>query len=85
MSATIKSHAGRVFGRVTQVWAELDHAQRRLLEIRTGVPQLTRQEPPAIGASLDELEALYALEQGQAPTPGPARGLHRQSRGDSAP
>ncbi len=59
---TTKSRAGRIVGRATQIWAELDYAQRRLLEIRTGIPQLTRQERPTAG-SVSELEALYALEQ----------------------
>jgi hypothetical protein len=30
--------------RLRQVWAELEYAQRRLLEIRTGVPVLTPAE-----------------------------------------
>lgn len=59
---TTKSRAGRIVGRATQIWAELDYAQRRLLEIRTGTPQLTRQQRRTAG-SLSEPEALYALEQ----------------------
>lgn len=62
MSTTTVSRARRIFGRATQIWAELDDAQRRLMEIRTGIPQRTRRGRPAISASIRELEALYALE-----------------------
>jgi hypothetical protein len=39
------SRAHRTIDRVKQIWAELDYAQRRLLEVRTGVslPQSSRQ------------------------------------------
>jgi hypothetical protein len=30
--------AGRLIGRVSEIWSELDYAQRRLFELRTGVP-----------------------------------------------
>jgi len=36
------SRTGKAVGRVQQIWAELDYAQRRLFEIRTGVPSLPR-------------------------------------------
>ena len=48
---TTFAHTG---ARVRRVWAELDYAQRRLFEIRTGVPVLARSR------QIDELEALYA-------------------------
>ena len=32
----------RMIGRVRAVWSEMDYAQRRLLEIRTGVPMVRR-------------------------------------------
>ena len=44
MSTISKARTSQIIRRVTQVWAELDHAQRRLLEIRTGLPELTRRE-----------------------------------------
>jgi hypothetical protein len=47
---------------VNQTWGELDYAQRRLLEIRTGIPNLTPPKRPGISQSVSELEALYALE-----------------------
>jgi hypothetical protein len=48
---------------VRQTWTELDYAQRRLLEIRTGIPNLTPPKRPRISQSVSELEALFALEQ----------------------
>ena len=44
MTTISQSRASRIIRRVTQIWDELDHAQRRLLEIQTGVPELTRRE-----------------------------------------
>jgi hypothetical protein len=46
--------------RVRRVWAELDYAQQRLFEIRTGVPVTGRSRAAASPA---ELEALHALER----------------------
>jgi hypothetical protein len=43
--------------RVRRVWAELDYAQRRLFEIRTGIPVMSDSRSPA------EFEALHALER----------------------
>jgi hypothetical protein len=42
MKAVTDSRPRRTIERVRQIWAELDYAQRRLLEIRTGVPSLTQ-------------------------------------------
>jgi hypothetical protein len=44
MSTILPSRANRIIRRVTQIWAETDRAQRRLLEIQTGIPGLTRRE-----------------------------------------
>jgi hypothetical protein len=41
MSATTVSRTRRILSRVSQVWGDLDYAQRRLLEINSGV-ELTR-------------------------------------------
>ena len=38
------SRKGKVVSRAQQIWAELDYAQRRLFEIRTGVPSLPRDD-----------------------------------------
>ncbi len=34
----------RMIGRVRSLWAEMDYAQRRLLEIRTGVPMVSARK-----------------------------------------
>jgi len=47
----ITSRAHRIIDRITQIWSELDYAQRRLIEIRTGV-QLTRREIQGVGRGL---------------------------------
>jgi hypothetical protein len=43
MSAMTPSRARRIISRITANWAEMDHAQRRMLEIQTGITGLTRQ------------------------------------------
>lgn len=58
MSTSVLSRLRRIFSRATQTWAELDYAQRRLLEIRTGVPNLTPPSHPRISRHVTELEAL---------------------------
>lgn len=45
MSAITPSPARRIISRITATWAELDHAQRRMLEIQTGIPGLTGHGP----------------------------------------
>jgi hypothetical protein len=42
MSARTTSRVRRIVGRITDAWAEMDHAQRRKLEIQTGITGLTR-------------------------------------------
>jgi hypothetical protein len=37
------SRAGRAVSRAQQIWAELDYAQRRLFEVRTGIPSVPRE------------------------------------------
>jgi len=38
------ARVGRAVRRIKQVWAELDYAQRRSVEIRTGVPMLKQSQ-----------------------------------------
>jgi hypothetical protein len=40
--ATTTSRARRIVTRITATWADLDYAQRRLLEIQTGTTGLTQ-------------------------------------------
>jgi hypothetical protein len=55
----MKSRTKRVIRRIKQVWDELGYAQRRMFEIRTGVP-VRPNERPKISRSVEELERLYA-------------------------
>lgn len=61
MRTTTRSRLVRTIGQVKEIWAEFDYAQRRLLEVQLGVP-VRRARSPRIAASIDELEALYGLE-----------------------
>jgi hypothetical protein len=42
MESTATSRVRRIMSRIAATWDELDHAQRRLLEIQTGTTGLTR-------------------------------------------
>jgi hypothetical protein len=62
MRTTTGSRLIRTIGQVKEIWAEFDYAQRRLLEVQLGVA-MRQARPPRIAASIDELEALYRLEE----------------------
>lgn len=42
MSSTSASRTRRIVSRITAGWAEMDYAQRRMLEIQTGITGVTR-------------------------------------------
>jgi hypothetical protein len=44
--------------RVKRIWAELDYAQRRSLELQTGVPMGASKVRARIGRDFDELNRL---------------------------
>ena len=46
MNVAKTARVSEIAGRVKEIWGELDYAQARLLEIRTGVPGLTRRGRP---------------------------------------
>jgi hypothetical protein len=48
----------RIARRVRRIWAELEYAQRRLFELRTGVSAEPRRRSQV---SVEELERLYRL------------------------
>lgn len=48
---------------VKQVWSEMDYAQRRLFEIRTGIPVTAPPKQARNKSTVDELQALYTLER----------------------
>jgi hypothetical protein len=59
------SRANRTIRRLREIGAELDYAQRRVLELRTGVPVGAQERRRSLASprhpsrrSLDELEAL---------------------------
>ena len=59
MTATA-STASRIARRARRIWGELDYAQRRSFEIRTGVPIESRHLHRADQAkTVDQLERLY--------------------------
>jgi hypothetical protein len=62
MTRTTRARARRLAARLHQAYVEMDHAQRRLLEIRTGLSFAAPGRRPEIAASAAELEALYAYE-----------------------
>jgi uncharacterized NAD(P)/FAD-binding protein YdhS len=55
------STATRIARRARRIWAELDHAQRRSFEIRTGVPIESRHVHRANRDTVEQLERLYRM------------------------
>lgn len=49
--------------RIRRTWSELDYAQRRLMEIRTGLELTKPDERRDVATTAEELEQLYALEE----------------------
>ena len=58
MRTKTKPRVRRIVAWLRDTWAELDYAQRRMIELRMVTPTLG--SPPDRSA-IDELEALYAL------------------------
>ena len=50
----------RGLDRAKRIWAELDYAQRRSMELRTGVPMGATTRRARIGGDFDELSRLRA-------------------------
>lgn len=62
MSSTT-AHSTRTFiSRVRRAWGEMDYAQRRSFEVRTGVPLTVRGEDAVMRAKINELERLFSFE-----------------------
>jgi hypothetical protein len=53
------SPISQVIGRIKTAWSEMDYAQRRVFEIRTGIPVEGRQPRRRPRPAVDELETLY--------------------------
>lgn len=58
MRTKLTSRATKIIAWLRETWAEMDYAQRRMIELRAGVPLL---RVSAVRAEVDQLEALYAL------------------------
>jgi hypothetical protein len=53
------SRVSRAIGCVKRIWGELDYAERRMLELRTGIPFTAATKRAEAIRLVDELEALY--------------------------
>jgi hypothetical protein len=51
MTTGTHTRAGRLFGRINDIWIEMDEAQRRMFEIRTGLRTPARPRRSAAGAA----------------------------------
>ena len=58
MRTTTRPRVRRIIAWLRDTWAEVDYAQRRMIELKQAIPAL---RPPRDRADVDELEALYAL------------------------
>ena len=56
------SRASHTIRRIKQNWAEMDYAQRRMFEIRTGIPVTPEGTRVQARAESHELEVLFARE-----------------------
>jgi hypothetical protein len=56
------SRIKRAIWRARELWTELDYAQRRLLEIRSGQSLLKPEQLPRICTRVVDLEGVYRLE-----------------------
>ncbi|HYB29772.1 MAG TPA: hypothetical protein VEF89_24400 [Solirubrobacteraceae bacterium] len=70
----MSSRARRILRRLREIATEIEYVQRRLLEIRTGVPFTPETERALARAEIARLETLYAhphrdLELGCGPEP----------------
>lgn len=59
MLSTATSRTKRAFRRLKRLWMEMEYAQRRSFELRTGVP-VGADRGPKICRTVDELERLFA-------------------------
>lgn len=59
MSHLTRTKVRNAVARVRDTWAELDYAQRRATELRTGVPLVDRPVR-RVARSVEDLESLYS-------------------------
>ena len=63
MATATKTGVKRTIERVKGAVTEVNYAQRRLFELRTGVTAMGQDARVRAGTSAEELESLYDLEQ----------------------
>lgn len=56
------SRVSRAIGGVKRIWGELNYADRRMLELRTGIPFTAATERAEALRLIDKLEALYTSD-----------------------
>ena len=61
MKLVTQRRDGRIVERIRGIWSELEYAQRRMLEIQTGVP-FDDPRRRRIVRRVEDLEALYAYD-----------------------
>ncbi len=61
-ATTTLSRVRRIGARVRETLGEIDYAQRRMTEIRIGLPLVAPPVRPRIASTVVQLEALYAYE-----------------------
>ncbi len=59
---TIKTQAQQTIVALKGVWADMNYAQRRMLDIRLGLPPEDSGQDDGKGARIEQLEALYRLD-----------------------
>jgi hypothetical protein len=57
-----RSRLSRAIGDVKRIWRELDYAERRMFELRTGIPFTAATKRAEANRVIDELEAVYASD-----------------------
>ena len=57
MRIKVTSYASRIIVWLRETWTDMDHANRRMIELRIQPPSLM----PPLARQIDDLEALYAL------------------------
>jgi hypothetical protein len=58
---TLKTHTRRSVRRIRESVADMNYAQRRLVEVNLGIPPEESRYRGAKRQEIDELEALYSL------------------------
>ena len=61
MTSATRSRATRAIQILKETWDEVDYANRRLLELRVGIPARPHSSPK-LSTTVSELEALFGQE-----------------------